>query len=232
MRIVGLWRYPVKSLRGERTSSLLLDRRGVSGDRLWALVDTDGKLASGKPSRRFRRVRGLMQHASRYDGDVPVLMLADGREVRGDAAEVTEVVIAVAGPEWRLAREDGTPHHDAAGIHIVTTATLRAMAAVAGGDVEPERLRPNVLIDVAGDSFAEDAWVGEILALGEARLRVVDRTERCVMTTHAQAALPYRPEVLKSLGRHNDACAGIYAEVLTPGAVLRVGDRVEREHQP
>ncbi|MCP9489204.1 MAG: hypothetical protein MSC31_04950 [Solirubrobacteraceae bacterium MAG38_C4-C5] len=47
------------------------------------------------------------------------------------------------------------------------------------------------------------------------------------MTTHAQTAMPYRPEVLKSLGRHNDACAGIYAEVLTPGALVHLGDHAE-----
>lgn len=227
MRVVDLWRYPVKSLRGERADSLRLDRRGAVGDRVWALVDPEGKLASGKPSRRFRRVRGLMQHAARYDGDVPVLLPAGGGEVRGDAAEVTEVVAEMAGPEWRLARENSTPHHDAAGIHVVTTATLRAWAALVGEPVEPERLRPNVLLDLPGDAFAEDAWVGRTLTLGDARLRLVERTERCVMTTHAQTAMPYRPEVLKSLGRHNDACAGIYAEVLTPGALVHLGDHAE-----
>lgn len=227
--VAGLWRYPVKSLRGQRADALALDARGVIGDRLWALVDADGMQASGKPSRRFRRVRGLMHHAARYDGDVPVLELADGREVRGDGPEVADAVAELAGPGWRLAREHGTPHHDAAGVHVVTTATLRALEAVAGGPVEVERLRPNVLLDLDGEAFAEDGWVGATLRLGEARLRLVERTERCVMTTHAQTGLPHRPAVLTALGRHNDACAGIYAEVLTPGATIRRGDPAELE---
>lgn len=198
MQVQALWHYPVKSLRGRRADALRLDARGVAGDRLWALVGGDGRIASGKHSRRFRRVRGLMRHAARYDGDVPVLLLADGREIRADAPEAAAAVAELAGPGWRLARENGTPHHDAAG----------------------------VLLDLDGSAFAEDAWTGATLALGEVRLRLVSRTERCVMTTHAQPGLPYRPQVLKAAGRRNDACAGIYAEVLVPGTV-RIGDRAE-----
>lgn len=223
--MVGLWRYPVKSLRGERADSLALDSRGVLGDRLWALADAHGKLASGKSTRRFRRVAGLMHHGARYDGDVPVLMLADGHEIRGDAANVDLAVAEMAGAGWSLTREGRTPHHDAAGVHVLTTATLRALASIAGGPVEADRLRPNVLLDLDGESFAEDRWpTGATLVIGGARLQLVGRTERCVMTTQAQAGLPYRPAVLKSLGQHNEACAGVYAQVLTSGAVIGLGD--------
>lgn len=59
-RVAGLWRYPVKSLDGEQLEQVAIDRRGVERDRLWALVDGEGKIASGKPTRRFRKVPGLL----------------------------------------------------------------------------------------------------------------------------------------------------------------------------
>ena len=222
--VAALWRYPVKSLRGERLEALPLEPRGPVGDRLWALVDEDGKIASGKDSRRFRRVPDLLRHASRCDHGVPVLELADGRAVRADEPALAAAVAALAGPGWRLARERSVRHHDAAPVHVVTTATLAALTRPTGGVVEPDRLRPNILLDAGAEpGFPEDGWIGRRLAVGDAVLRIVERTERCVMTTHAQAGLPHRPRVLKGIGRANEACAGVYAEVLTPGTV-RAGD--------
>ena len=74
--VAALRRYPVKSLRGEELERLEVDGRGPVGDRLWALVDEQGKLASGKPTRRFRKVPGLLEHSSRLDGEVPVIELS------------------------------------------------------------------------------------------------------------------------------------------------------------
>jgi len=73
----------------------------------------------------------------------------------------------------------------------------------------------------------EDAWVGRELAIGAVRLRVTERCERCVMVTHAQpGGLSHRPEVLKEIGRSNDVCAGVYADVVVPGT-LELGATVE-----
>jgi uncharacterized protein len=55
MRIAELWRYPVKSMRGEQVEALTIDSRGVKGDRLFAVTDVDGKFGSGKNTRRFRK---------------------------------------------------------------------------------------------------------------------------------------------------------------------------------
>jgi uncharacterized protein len=228
--VAALRRYPVKSLGGERPEALELDRRGVVGDRLWALVDRDGKLASGKGTTRFRAVRGLMVHAARLDGDAPVVTLADGRSARlGDPA-MDELVEAMAGPGWRLDREAAVPHHDAAPVHLATTSTLAALTERVGTAVDAERLRPNVLVDTGAEpGFAEDAWLGRELAIGDVRLRVRDRTERCVMVDHVRPGMPAFPGsrgVLKAAGRLNRACAGVYADVVRPGRI-RVGDPVE-----
>ena len=228
--VARLWRYPVKSLTGEEPSELELDARGVAFDRMWALVDGDGRIASGKPTRRFARVPGLMRHASRLDGDRPRITLADGRSARAGDPEMAELVEAMAGPGWSLRREAATPHLDAAPVHLATSATLAVLSDAVGAEVVAERLRPNVLVDV-GDgpaSLVEDGWVGRVLEVGEVRLRVSERTERCVMVDHVRAglpALPARAGVLKAAGALNDACVGVYAEVLAPGRI-GLGDPV------
>jgi len=199
--VSGLWRYPVKSMLGEKLDEVLVNERGAAGDREWALIDPQGKLASDKDSRRFRRAEGMMLHRARLAGDGVEIELADGTKVRGDEAGAPAAIERAIGPGWTLAREDGTAHFDASPIHLITEATLRRLSRETGAEVEPERTRPNILLSVpGGPDFPEDRWVGLTLALGEIELRVVERTERCVMTTQAQRDLPRRPEILKTIG--------------------------------
>jgi uncharacterized protein YcbX len=220
VRLVELWRYPVKSLAGERLIAVAVDARGIEGDRAWALVDPDGCIASGKTTRRFRAVRGLMQHRSHLDHRQPVITLADGRSARADTPELGALVAAIAPPGWSLQREDRTPYFDAGAVHLVTTAALATLSRLAGDHVPVPRLRPNLVLDVGHAApFPEDAWLGRTLAIGTVKLRIMERTERCVMVGHAQAALDARPKLLKAIGRANNACAGVYAEVLVPGTV-------------
>ena len=231
--VVELWRYPVKSLTGEACDELTLDERGVIGDRLWALVDPDGGIASGKTTRRFRKVLGLMAHRAVLNGGRPTVILADGRKADAGTAEADALVAEIAGPGWRLAREAAVPHFDDAGLHLVSTATLRAIGSALGAvgsalgaEVPSVRLRPNVVLDVAADGFPEDGWVGRTARLGTARVRVTGPTERCVMVNHPRAGVPERDDVLKTIGRVNAVNAGVYAEVVTPGTI-RLGDVLE-----
>jgi len=68
-RVASLHRYPVKSLAGESLAAVEVDARGLAGDRAWAVRDPDGKLGSGKSSRRFRKMDGLLLLSGAYDGD-------------------------------------------------------------------------------------------------------------------------------------------------------------------
>jgi uncharacterized protein YcbX len=215
----GLWRYPIKSLDGEHKQQLRFDQRGVECDRLWALVDEDGGIASGKPTRRFRKVPGLLRHAGRLDGDLPVISLADGRSARIDTPEAAELVRELAGPGWSIQRENSVPHFDVAAVHLITTSTLATLSAAARLPLTVERFRPNILLDTAIPGFPEEAWIGHDLRIGAVELRVVGRVERCVMLNHARPHLPGRPDALKTVGRVNDAQAGVYAQVVTPGTV-------------
>ncbi len=215
-----LWRYPVKSFGGERLPALELERRGFVGDRRWALVDTEGKLASGKPTTRFRKVRGLLMHRAQLDNGKPVIELADGRSIAVDDPAAGAVAEELAGPGWVFGEEREVSHFDSAPVHLVTSRTLAQLRSLLGGEFPSQRLRPNVVIESDGDAgFAEDAWIGRNVRIGEIELRVVDRTERCVMVNHARPGIEHRNHILKTIGRANEACAGVYAEVVVPGGI-------------
>src|SRR5437763_17061121 len=72
-RIAGLWRYPVKSMRGEEMPVLQFDGRGAIADRGFAIRDADGKFGSGKNTRRFRRIDGLFGFGASLSGNTPVI---------------------------------------------------------------------------------------------------------------------------------------------------------------
>ncbi len=145
----------------------------------------------------------------------------------------------------------GTPpgrYFDYAPLHLLTTATLRALGRVEpGATFDRRRFRANVVVDVDGEGFVENAWLGKVLRIGSAVLEVFDPSGRCVVTTLAQDGLAREPAVLRAAARSNtvpsltlapgapvEAVAGVYARVLRPGRVA-VADEVfveERRDDP
>ena len=122
----------------------------------------------------------------------------------------------------------GSSFVDYASVHLITTGT------VAGIGVEALRYRPNILLAADGPAYAENAWVGRELRVGTVRLRVTLPTPRCALPTLEHGALPRAPHALRTPAADNRIevpgfgmlpCAGVYAEVLTPGPI-RLGDRV------
>lgn len=222
-----LWRYPVKSMRGENCECLSLDQRGTIGDRLYAVRDEAGKFGSGKTTRRFRRIDGLLRFRAVYDGDVPLITFADGTTLRGDDPAIHAALSAQLGMPVTLSREAEISHFDAGPIHLLTTASMRTLGdSLSAEALDGRRFRPNILVETKASGFPEDAWQGQDLAVGtEVRLRIVGRTERCVMVGLAQDELPADPRILKAVVRANAARLGVYAEVLTPGAI-RIGDHI------
>lgn len=114
---------------------------------------------------------------------------------------------------------------DAAPIHLITTATLRALRELyPEGLFEARRFRPNFLIALPDGErgFVENLWIGKRLRIGDSlRLEVTMGCGRCVMTTLAQGDLPQDPGILKTAARHNRAEVGVYAKVLSEGRVWR-----------
>ena len=224
MRLAEIRRYPVKSLLGESVPSAGVGARGVAGDRGWAVRDPDGKLGSGKNTRRFRRMPGLFRLRAYAAQPAPVVELPDGRRFPADDPAGHRAVSEVLGRPVTLAPESAVRHHDEGPVSVITTAGLRALTALAGGDVEALRFRANLLLDVPGDGFPEDAWVDRRLRVGpDLILRVVRPLTRCVMIDMAQDRAAERGDLLKTLAARHGMTFGVFATVERPGRIA-VGD--------
>jgi uncharacterized protein YcbX len=263
-RLAQLWRYPVKSMLGERLPAADVDTAGVAGDRRLALRHRDtGRVASAKHPRLWRDLLTL-RAAGAAPGPVRVT-LPDGREVSSVDDDVDGVLSRVlvapvtlidrppagatldrADPEAVLA--DGLAAEvpvvanplgaaapgtffDFAPVHLVTTATLARLAAeMPGGTLDAARYRPNLVVEVDADAFAENDWVGRELRIGpQLVLRVLAPTPRCAVPTLAHGSLPRQSDALRVPARLNrvaplpqlgpQPCVGAYAQVVRGGRV-------------
>lgn len=166
------------------------------------------------------------------DGLAPARFIAGTTTSHEDDEPVSTIGLAAFAPAGTF--------FDLATVHLLSTATLARLAGAApDSDFDHRRYRPNLVLDVAGASFAEDGWVGTDLALGDqAVLTVTMPTMRCVMTTLAQTGprggLAEDRDTLRTIARENRraiegmgtwACAGVYADVAAAG-VVRIGDPV------
>jgi uncharacterized protein YcbX len=241
VRVVELWRYPVKSLQGEQLTAAEVRREGIAGDRQWALFDVDTGFGL-----TARRVPELLFGSARLTGDGGVeVTLPDGTVTRDDAIlsdwlgrrVALRSAAEVAGrpryetPEDDLA-EDGTGrtgrwyswegagggafHDNADGrVSLVSTGTL--------GEWDRRRFRSNVLLDGSGEEW----YVGFPVRLGEALLGIGDPIPRCVMVTRPQpGGLDRDTAVLKTIHRERGGELAVAARVFRPGTV-QVGDELE-----
>ncbi|MEU9079215.1 MOSC N-terminal beta barrel domain-containing protein [Kitasatospora sp. NPDC048538] len=226
--IERLWRYPVKSTGGERLDSVEVDERGLAGDRLYAVRDGDGRLGSGKSTRRFRRVDGLLRLSARLGHriDGPELFDPLGRPVTEPGAFLRAYLQR---EDVELAREDAVSHFDQLPVSVLTTATLDwVREAVPFTAVDERRFRPNIVLRTPPGTppFVEDGWFGrEGLGGAGVRLGFVRSSERCAMTGAPQPGLPHAPEILKALVHAHDGRLDALAEVASPGR-LSVGDEL------
>ena len=224
-----LSRFPVKSTAGEELSSAEITRRGVRHDRQWAIYTVDGGIASGKTTRRFRKIDGLMRWQSAIAEDglldaVPTISSPDGTVYRADDPAAADALSQAFGQPLALRPESTIAHHDESALHLVTTSSLARLQEIVDAAVDPRRLRANILLSTDGAGFVEDAWIGSELAIGaEVVLRLGPGMPRCVMVDAAQADVPAGIRVLKLLGDHHDLVLGLQAHVVRPGTIT-VGD--------
>lgn len=191
--VEALWRYPVKSMAGEQLTQAPVDARGILGDRLYAVRDTDGKLGSGKDTRRFVRMDGLLDFHAGYLPDLtPVITLPDGRTVRGDDEHVHWAIAdGLDRPGVMLVKESVISHFDTEPLHVVTAGER----SLAEPGADPRRVRPNIVVALAEtQTRREESWVGRELHIGaHLVLDVVDRDELAGVT--ARVAVPGRIRV-------------------------------------
>ena len=221
--VTRLWRYPVKSVGGEECERINLNARGVEGDRRYAILDAEGRPGSGKTTRRFRQIDGLLDLRAVCREDVPELTFGDGARMLGSDPRIHTALSAFLKTPVTLAREDEISYLDAGPVHLITTAGLAWLrGSLPDSVIDERRFRPNLVIDASGHTQVERDWIGRTLAIGDAvKLRVTDRTGRCRMVTLPQGGLPHDPRVLGSIIRDADSDFGVYAEVVAPGAIAR-----------
>ncbi len=229
-QVIELWRYPLKSMQGQKVESCDVGANGLWGDRGWAL-----RYADGRKNVSAKQVAGLMLCEAKYTAEPsesinpPVeIRLPDGKTILSDSGEAAAAFSDLAGAPMIL---DATPgaHFDAFPIHLLTTASLETLSRLKpDSKFDVRRLRPNIVVKATGEvqeGFVELGWCGSDMRIGEAELLVKKPCRRCVMTTHHQGNLPQDPGILKTIAEAADANLGVYASVLKAGRVS-VGDPV------
>jgi uncharacterized protein YcbX len=242
--IEQIWRYPVKSLRGERLTVTRVDERSTTGDRLWAIRDAaSGKLGSGKNTRRFRRFPGppLLELSAHYpvepEGDdleaiePPVVLGPDGRKYSVLDGSADLFIQRYTGtPTLSVVRESDIDHFDDGPVSLIGTATLLWVEEMLPGTpIDARRFRPNFVVRTA-KPFEEEGWIGRTLRIGApdgVALAVQLSHTRCLMVSTEQSDLPQAPEVLKLVASRTDQPLklAVAATVVRPGMVT-VGDKV------
>jgi uncharacterized protein YcbX len=237
MRVLELWRYPVKSLQGERLTEAAVGEYGIAGDRRWALFDRDTGLGL-----TARRVPDLLFATGRLrDDGAAEVVLPDGRRTSDDAVLSAwlgrPVTLREAGaeqPRYESPDDDFDDRptsrwHDWAGaagaFHDNPDGRLTLVSTGTLGTWDRRRFRSNVLLDGAG----EDDLVGRRVRLGGVLLAIGEGVPRCVMVTRPQpGGIGRDTGVLKTVHRERGGDLAVAATVLRPGS-LRVGEELQVE---
>lgn len=229
----ALYRYPIKSMRGEPLDEARIDWHGIPGDRRYAFVQAENR--SVFPWLTARQIPALLLYTPALEDPTHPA----GSPVRVRTPEGAEYAIGSAELHADIARRYPRPFHllrlgtgafDDAPLSLITTGTLTALGDALGMDLQPPRFRPNLVIETpAGERFPEERWVGRVLALGDgedgARLRVTAHDTRCKMITLDPETAQAEPRVLEEVIRSRDECAGVYCIPARLGAI-RVGQPV------
>ena len=221
-----LWRYPVKSMAGERVADAELGWQGLDGDRRWAFL-RPGSTDSTFPWLTIRDRSDMVRYAPRLtDPEEPNRSATTVLTPAGDELDVTDPALAAElGAGVALLRQ-GRGSFDSLPLSLLTTRSLEGLRDLAERDVDVRQLRPNLLVEPStDDAFPEDAWVGATLRIGEARMRIDRRDPRCVVVNVDPVNAERDPRVLRAIAQQRDACLGVYGSTVTPGRVA-VGDAV------
>ena len=209
MHVAELWRYPVKSLAGERLDEAEISADGIPGDRLVQVYDAEGRIVTSRTTPRLLGLNGSLSPMGET-------------LVNGHAWTVPEVgaaIEAAAGPGARLVRDDGPDRFDVLPLLVATDGAVNALG------LDRRRFRPNIL--VAGvDGLAERDWPGRRARVGGAIIGFKKLRGRCVMTTYDPDTLEQDPTVLRRIVQEMGGRLALDTYVVRGGRVA-VGDSVE-----
>ena len=208
MHVAELWRYPVKSLAGERLELAEIRPDGMVGDRLVQVYDARGHVVTARKHPDLLGHRGTLGP----DGEPRI----DGWPWA--SPEAAAAIAQAVGWKARLERFTGEERFD---ILPLLVATYGAIAALG---VDGRRLRPNIVVGGV-DGLGEREWPGRRLRIGEVEIAVAQLRARCVMTTYDPDTQVQDPGVLRRIVREFGGTMALDCAVLAGGPV-RLGDPV------
>jgi hypothetical protein len=211
MHVAEIWRYPVKSMAGERLEEAELGPHGIPGDRIYQVRRADGRMVDARAHPRMLALHPTLTAAGE--------LLIDGKP--WDSPEIARAVeeAAAVGPGAHLERYEGAERFDVLPLLVATDGAVAALGH------DRRRLRPNLLIGgVAG--LAEREWEGRALRIGEAIIGVNNLRSRCVMTTYDPDTQQQNPQVFQRIVHEFGGTMALDCWVIRGGRI-RVGDSVE-----
>ena len=220
-RIVGLWRYPVKSMGPEALERIDVSWFGLAGDRRWAFVRNDVP-KSGFPWFTIRQ-RSDMQKYQPFFVD-PCQPDKSDTHVRNPSGTVMDIADPNLGEELcaggvRLIKQD-RGIFDTFPLSLITTQTIAKLGETVGEPLHVQRFRPNFLVEATDDQpYPEDSWVGCVLRIGNLRFRVDKRDSRCAVITVDPLSTARNTEILRTVAEQRQGCLGVYGTVVEPGQV-------------
>lgn len=229
-RVVGLWRYPVKSMGAEALKEADVDWNGLVGDRRWAFVRSD-KVRSGFPWLTLRDCPDMAQYVPVFDDpSKPETSSTTVTTPSGKVFDVTdpELATVLSSHGARIIRH-ARGIFDTFPLSLITRQTIERLGELVGEALDVQRFRPNILVDAAEpEPFQEDSWVGRVLRLGDVRMRVDKRDGRCVVITIDPATTQRNPEILRTVRQEREGSLGVYGTTVAQGKVA-VNDAVHLE---
>ena len=258
MSIIGtvdsLWRYPVKSMRGEELDEAFASYSGVYGDRLFAFRSSESP--TGFPYFTAREQRRLLQYRPQFrfpdKAARPInLTEAEGKGAGPLLADISELIVDVETPDGTtlaiddpalmdMVRADIDGKHqltlmrsqramtDCRPVSIFSLQSAQQLTEETGTRVDKRRFRANVYVDLMSTKgFGENELVGKSVRIGpKAVITVLERDARCMMITLDPDTSERTPAILKKVAQAHDGMAGVYGAVLLEG-MIHTGDQVE-----
>ena len=258
MSIVGkvdsLWRYPVKSMRGEELEEAFAGYSGIYGDRVFAFKSSASP--TGFPYFTAREQRRLLQYRPRFrypDKAARPVNLTEATNMGAGplSADISELIVDIETPEGKTLAIDNPSlmemlragveqkheltlmrsHRamtDCRPFSMFSVQSARQLGEETGVSIDKRRFRANVYVNLtSGEGFGENQFVGKSLRIGpKVLVTVLERDARCMMITLDPDTGEKTPAILKKVAQAHDGMAGVYGAVIVEG-MLHKGDSVE-----
>lgn len=208
MFVKELWRYPVKSMAGERVPEAQLTPTGFADDRKVLVIGANGRVITSRTHHRLLGLKGTLGQ-----GGVPLI---SGHP--WNSLEASELVKQAADAGAELLFFEGVERFDVLPLLVATDGTIAHMG------FDGRRLRPNIVVGGV-EGLEERQWPGRRLHIGSTVIQAAQLRGRCVMTTYDPDTLQQDRSVLKRIVDELDGTMALDCAVVE-GGVIREGDPV------